>query len=155
MLKKIILSLILFYAILGFVIIPIVAKPQIIDIISKETNARIEIDSVYFNPFAFLFEISGLKLSSQDDKELLSLKSISLNIEAYSLVNSAIHIKSFILEEPKISLVLYKDKKINFTSIVKSSSDSKPKKSSEPATHMPRIIIDKIAIVDGSLNYQD
>jgi len=153
LLRKIFFSFIVLYAILGFFIIPYVAKPKVIEIVAKQTNAKIDIESIYFNPFVFNLKISGLKLSDLDNKELLYLKSIQLDLELYSLINSAIHIKTFILEEPRISLVLDKNKKINFTSVVKPSKEVKKESDSKPK--IPRIIIDRVAIVDGSLNYED
>ena len=154
MFKKIALYLILFYSLVGFVVVPLVLKPQVIDIVAKETNAKISIDSVFFNPYAFYLNISGLKLSSKDDKELVYIKEIHLNLELYSLINSAIHIKNFILEEPRISLVLDKDKKINFASIAKDNG-VEVKEDTNTTTKMPRIILDRIAIILGSMNYTD
>ena len=154
MFKKIILSLILVYTLFGFVALPFILKSQIIDIVSKETNAKIEIDSIFFNPYAFYLNISGLKLSSLDDKELVYIKDIFLNIEVYSLFNSALHLKNFILEEPRISLALDKDKKINFASIAK-TKEAELKEDTNTTTKMPRIILDRIAVVDGSMHYED
>ena len=155
MFKKIILSLILVYTLFGFIALPLILKPQIIDIVSKETNAKIEIDSIFFNPYAFYLNISGLKLSSLENKELISIKDIFLNIEVYSLFNSAIHLKNFILEEPRISLVLDKDKKINFASIAKTKKEVALEEDTNSTTKMPRIILDRIAVVDGSMHYED
>ena len=154
MFKKIILSLIVLYTLIGFVAVPLILKPQVIDIVAKQTNAKIEIDSIFFNPYAFYLNISGLKLSSLDDKELIYIKEIFLNIEVYSLFNSAIHLKNFILEEPRISLVLDKNKQINFASIAKPST-AEVKEDSNSTTEIPRIILDRIAIVDGSMHYED
>ena len=151
-LKKILLYVTLFYSILGFLVIPLVLKPQLIDVVQKQTNAKINIDDVYFNPFTFRLELSEIKLSSLDDKELLFIKRMILNTQVSSLFRGAIHIKDFILEEPRISLVLDKEKKINFTSIIKKS----PQKSdSGTSGDIPRIIVDTIAIVEGNLNYED
>ncbi|MDB2562025.1 DUF748 domain-containing protein [Sulfurimonas sp.] len=154
MFKKIVLSLILFYTLVGFVAVPLILKPQIIDIVAKETNAKIEIDSVFFNPYAFYFNISGLKLSSLDDKELVYIKEIFLNIEVYSLFNSAVHLKNFVLEEPRISLVIDQDKKINFASIAK-PKEVEIQEDTNTTTEIPRIILDRIAVINGSMNYED
>ena len=153
MLKKIFLFLIIIYAILGFFIIPYFAKPQIIEIVNKEINAKLNIDSIYLNPFVFKIELSGVELSSLEGKELLYLKSIMLNVDPSSLIYSSLHIKDFILNEPRISLVLDKNKQINFTSILKPSTEKKEENNA--TTHLPRIIIDTIAIVNGGVNYED
>jgi len=154
LLKKITLFFIILYAIVGFIIVPIIAKPQIIDIFSKQINAKLSIEKIYFNPFSFCLKISNIKLNSLDNKELLSLKSIKLNLEVSSLINKTAHVKSFILNEPRVSLVLNKNKEINFSSIIKESDNKKVVKK-DSVNIIPRIVIDKIAIVNGSLNYDD
>lgn len=154
MFKKITLYIILFYTLFGFIAVPLILKPQIIDIVSKETNAKLEIDSIFFNPFAFYLNVSGLKLSDKNDKELVYIKEIHVNLEVYSLINSAIHVRKFILEEPRISLVLDKDKKINFTQITKNDT-SKIEEDTNATSEMPRIILDSISVIKGSMNYED
>ena len=153
--KKITIYFLIFYALLGFIIIPLVLKPQVIDIVQKETNAKIDIEDIYFNPFTFRLELANTKLTSLDKKELISIKRIILNIQTSSLFYATIHIRDFILEEPSISLVLDKNKKINFASIAKESSDSTKSKEGDSAGYIPRIILDRVAIVDGTLNYED
>ncbi|MDQ7060187.1 MAG: DUF748 domain-containing protein [Sulfurimonas sp.] len=155
MFKKIILYLLVFYTLLGFVVIPLVLKPQVISIVEQETNAKIEIESLYFNPYRFLLTVNGLKVSSLDDKELIHINSVELNAEVFSLFKGAIHIDSFVLENPQISLVLDKDKNINLMSIVKESKPKVEVKTDTQKTEIPRIILDRIAIVQGSLNYED
>ncbi len=154
LIKNIILYFTLLYAIVGFIVLPLVLKPKVIEAASKELNAKLSIDSIYFNPFAFYLKISGLKLSSLENKELIYLESIHLNVEPYSLIHSAIHIDSLVLNKPKISLVLDKDKKINFNSIIKKSPEVQ-KESTQSKTEIPRIILDRIAIVNGSVLYDD
>lgn len=153
MFKKILLSLIVFYTFLGFVAIPLLLKSQAISAIEEQTNAKVDIQTIYFNPFMFRLEIVGLELKSLDDAKLLKLKSIILNLEVHSLLNAAIHVKELILEEPEIHLVLDKNKQINFNSIIK----QKPVDTQElnTITKMPRIILDKIAVINGSLDYED
>jgi len=152
--KKIVLSLIVIYTIFGFIAVPFILKSQVVTIVAKETNAKIEIDSIFFNPYAFYLNITGLTLSSLDDKELVYIKDIFLNIEVYSLFNSAIHLKNFILEEPRVSLVLDKDKKINFASIAK-TKEAEVLEDANSTMKTPRIILDRIAVVNGSMNYED
>nr|WP_275847883.1 DUF748 domain-containing protein [Sulfurimonas sp. SAG-AH-194-I05] len=155
MFKKILLSFFLFYTIVGFVVVPLVLKPQVISLIENETLAKVSIEDIDFNPFIFRLMVYGVKLENLQKEELLSLKSITLNVELLSLVNGAVHISDFTLEEPKISLVLAKDKSINFTSILKPASAEVTTPEAETPMAMPRIILDKIAIIGGSLNYKD
>ncbi|MEA3330562.1 MAG: DUF748 domain-containing protein, partial [Campylobacterota bacterium] len=102
----------------------------------------------------FNLKISGVELNSLKDEHLLTLESISLDVELYSLFKSAIHLKNFILEKPEISLVYNRDKTLNLASIIKSDSQ-KPKDEKTQESKVPRIILDRVAIIEGIINYED
>ncbi|MCK4974780.1 MAG: hypothetical protein KAR81_05970, partial [Sulfurimonas sp.] len=84
MFKKIALSLLALYSLLGFFVLPLIVKSQIIDIVEQKTNAKLLINDVYFNPFIFNLQISGVKLSGCDGEHLVSFKSIQIDLELYS-----------------------------------------------------------------------
>ncbi|MDA3908940.1 MAG: DUF748 domain-containing protein [Sulfurimonas sp.] len=152
--QKIIIYLLSVYAILGFIVLPLVLKSQLVEIVQKETHAKLSLDSVFFNPFIFSLKLHGIKLTDADDIHLVSLKSILINLEPHSLFNATIHIKNIALQEPKISLVYKKDKSINLASIVKTKEEV-VKEESDSEFEMPRILLDSVAIIDGKVNYED
>ena len=152
--QKILFYALLIYALFGFVILPFILKSQIVEIVQKQTNAKLSLESVRFNPFIFQLKISGIELTSLDDKHLVSLKSLLLNVEPYSLANSAVHVKKFILEKPEVSLVYYKNKNLNFSDLVR-KNDSESEVNEPNNISIPRIIIDIFSIEDGSVNYED
>ena len=90
MLKKIMLSLLALYSLLGFFVLPLIVKSQIIDIVEQKTNAKFLINDVYFNPFIFNLQISGVKLSDSDGNYLVSLKLIQIDLELYSLLRNVL-----------------------------------------------------------------
>ena len=153
---KILFYILAIYTILGFLVIPLTLKTQLIDIVPKETNSKLAINKIYFNPYTFVLKISDIELKSLDDKPLVSAKLIGVNLEAYSLLSGAIHVKNFILEQPEISLVYNKDKSINLTSIIKpSEAKTKQKDDNGTTTKPPRIILDSISIENGRIDYED
>lgn len=154
MLKKIIFGFLAFYTLVGFIIIPFIIESQVESIIEEKTTATIKIQDLYFNPYRFLLTIEGLKLHSQDDKELINIKLVEVNIEILSLLRAAIHIGSVKIEEPKISLELDKNKNFNFISILKKNGDI-PAESTQEESGIPRIILDHISIVNGRVKYED
>ena len=154
MLKRILLYLLLFYGFFGFILLPFILKPQVVEIVQKETNSKISVESIYFNPFIFKLELSGVELTSLDAKPLVSFKSLLLDVELYSLLKSAIHIKNLTLDQPKINVVYNKDKSINLLNILKAQEEKvtvEPSESAEP----PRVIVDSFEVVDGFVNYED
>lgn len=152
--QKILLYFLVFYAFVGFIVLPLVLKPQVIEIVEQETNSKININSISFNPFIFKLALSGVELKSLDDKPLVAFKSLQLNVELYSLINSAIHIKELILEEPKLAVVYNKDKTVNLLNILKEKKETAPKNPDEKTT-LPRIIVDRVALVKGFVSYED
>ncbi|MCF6341054.1 MAG: AsmA family protein [Sulfurimonas sp.] len=145
MFKKIILSLLIIYSLIGFIVVPLLLKPQIIAIVAKETNSKLLIDSIYLNPFIFRLQLDGVVLKSLDDKHLASFSSLEIDFEPLSLIKSALHIKNIILSSPKISLVQNKDKTFNLSTILKNTAHTAQDTTKEKVK-IPRIIIDIIKL---------
>jgi uncharacterized protein involved in outer membrane biogenesis len=151
--KKIFFYFLAFYTLFGFVILPLVLRPLVVNAVQEKTNATLEIGSIFFNPFIFKLEISDVKLKSNENKELVSLKEILADVEVYSLFRTALHVKDFVLDEPKISLVYNADKTFNFASLLKENKQTAEDENS--STILPRIIIDNVKISNGFVAYED
>jgi len=152
---KISLYFSLFYTLFGFFIFPKILKPQIIDFINKNTYAKISINNIEFNPFAFILKVNDIDFSDNKGNRLINFKSALLNLEPHSLFSGSLHIKNFILQKPELFLTLYKDKSINLLSIVKTSKINTNKNSSNKKFQLPRIIIDNASISHGIVHYKD
>gem|GEM_PF-608534 len=151
--KKIFFYLVLFYGFLGFIILPLVLKPKLIEILSQEINAKVEIGSIYINPFVFKLELSEVLLKSLQDEELLRFKEFNADFELYSLFRKAIHFSSISLVEPKISLVYNTDKTFNLLNILKEKEEIVEEDKSSVA--IPRIILDTLSVKNGEVKYRD
>jgi hypothetical protein len=130
-------------------------KPELIKIIQSQTNTKVKLQNIYFNPFIFKIKLNNLELLDMQKKHLISFDFLMLDVEPHSLIKSAIHVKTLLLSEPKISVIYTKDKIINLSKIIKETKEEKPKKENSSKFEIPRIIIDRVALVDGSLNYED
>jgi len=149
-LKKGLLYSFIGYSFFGFLIFPWVLKPQLTSLIQTQTYAHLSIDEISFNPFIFRLQLHKLKLSDDNNKTLLSFKNLSVNLDPSSLFYGAVHIKNVSLQEPKVYVTYNKDKSLNLLKILK-ESQSKAQEESTP----PRIIIDKIMLLDGGVHYLD
>ena len=158
MFKKIALSALILYAILGIVVLPLILKPQLIEIVQQETNAKLSIEKLSFNPFFFKLSLEKTQLSSLNDKSLVSFKSLLIDVDVYSLFMGALHVKDIVLERPEISVVYKKDKTFNLLDILKPTKDEHSTDSSADTNKtisMPRVIIDNIQIINGGVAYKD
>lgn len=142
------------YAFLGFIVLPLVVKSQMIAQVAQASDAKISIESIYFNPFSFFVEVLGVELETKEGQKLLSLKSFSLNLQVSSLLASAIHVKEFRLIKPQVSLIYNQDKTLNFDALFKTANEIK-KEDDNTSFHMPRVILDTVTIADGRVNYED
>ena len=155
-LKKYILYILAIYAVVGFIILPLVLKPQIIKIVEEQTNAKLSCEKIYFNPFIFNLSLHGVVLSDLQNNKLISFRKFFIDFELYSIFGGAIHLKSIALDEPKIFVELSKNKEVNLLGIVKSSPDTNTTASQETTkTEIPHIIIDKVKLSDGYISYKD
>ena len=157
MFKKVALSFFLIYTLFGFFVLPLIVKSQLVDIVEKKTNSKLFINDVYFNPFIFNLEISGIELKDCNNEHLVSFKLLGVDVELYSLLRAAVHVNNIIIDEPKISLIYNSDKTFNFSSLLKEQpvqeEDAAKKEDEESA--MPRIIVDLIKVNEGGLDYED
>ncbi len=151
--RNILLFLFVTYTLVGFFATPPMLKSQLKKVVEQELNAKLSIESIYFNPFTFRLIVEEITLRDLEQKHLFSLRSLDLNLEPTSLYKSAFHIKNLLLQRPKISLVYAKDKTINFASILKSKE--KQEQSDTGDGFIPRIILDEISIASGCLDYED
>ena len=152
-LKKIFLYGVILYTILGFILLPLILKPQLTSIVQKQTNALLHIDALSFNPFTCKIALDGVLLQDLKKNTLVSCNSLSLNLEPSSLLYGALHIKDFTLSKPVLHLVYNKNKTLNIFNIVKQNKDAVKEKKSEG--RLPRIIIDSVKLEDGTLEYKD
>jgi len=151
--QKILIFLLVTYSLVGFFATPLILKSQLKSVIEQELNANITIKSIYFNPFSFRLIVDEIMLRDLEQKHLLSFESLDINLEPSSLYKPAIHIKSLLLQRPKVTLVYEKDKTINLASLLKSKEQKQQSNTSQSV--MPRILLDKISIASGCLDYED
>ena len=158
-LKKSLIYAFLTYTILGFIVLPLVLKSQLIKIIEEKSESKVTIESLYFNPFLFKLEMDGVTLSSLKNEPLLSFESLSVNVNPSSLFGGAIHLKELLLKDPKVYILYTHDKKINLLTIIKNEEDTiedvKEEDTQEESSFTPRFIINKIIVSNGTLLYKD
>ncbi len=156
MFKKVALSFLLLYSLFGFFVLPLIVKSQLVGIVEKKTSSKLFINDVYFNPFIFNLEISGIELKDCNNEHLVSFKLLGIDLELYSLLRAAIHVNSITVDEPMITVVYNSDKTFNFSSLLKeqpSKEDDVQPKDEESA--IPRIIVDSIKVNEGGVDYED
>ena len=153
---KFFLYLTVAYAIVGFFILPFILKPQLVQILQKQTKTKASIESVAFNPLLFRLDIQGVTLHDLQKRRLFSFDTLSINLNPTSLLYGALELKKLSLVSPKIYVVYNKDKSINLLNALKVQKSVQPKsEEKDKNSTLPRIIVDTIQLEDGKIYYTD
>ena len=145
------------YLFIGFFLIPFIVKPQLIKILEQTTTAKVKIESLYCNPLIFQVTIDGFSLQNSQKEPLASFETLRINLDPSSLLIGAVALKELTLVKPKINIVLKKDKSVNLLEIIKKQKEEteEAKEGDDIMSSLPRMIIDSLAIQDGSVSYTD
>jgi len=74
------------YTLLGFVFLPWFAEQQMVKILDQRLSLNSQVESIYFNPFSFFFEVEGLAITETDGSDLITLENLHLNFQASQMV---------------------------------------------------------------------
>ncbi len=154
MFRKILLSLVALYTVVGFLVLPLILESQIPKSVASATNSQISIKNISLNPYLFKLKLLGVELKDYENNHLASFDSLYIDIKLLSLLKGAIHIKEIELKNPQISLLYDKDKRFNFENIAKESGDDE-NSTTKTNTELPRVIVDNFTISKGSIKYED
>ena len=156
MLKKTLLSLVVLYLVVGFFVIPYVAKPKIEEALNQNLNAKCFIDSIKFNPLIFKLTLNDLSIKDKKTlKNIISFDKFLLNVDPLDLVLGTIKISNVKLLNPKIFLQIDKEKNINLLAILPKSSAKKEEKKDTDQTKIPHITLDTLEIKGGEFVFED
>ena len=153
--KKIGFYTFILYTLFGFFLLPFILKSQLIALVQKQLNAQLSIEKISFNPYIFKLTIDGVELQTLQDEKLASLGSLLVDIEPHSLFLGALHLQTLRVSQPDISLVLNADKSLNFSSLIKKNGGVEKEKEQSQESSLPRIILDRIEVLEGRVAYKD
>jgi len=75
-------GLLVLYSLIGFLIVPWLVERQLVNTLQQRLQLATQVESIYFNPYSFYFEVRSLQVSEDGSGELLSLGDLHLNFEA-------------------------------------------------------------------------
>jgi len=144
----------LFYALLGFLIIPAVLTNQIPKIARQELNRELRIADIQFNPFSMEVNIKGFELENRDNSSFISFKSLYLNLEVLqSIANLTLTLERITLEQPYALIKRDKQGDFNFTDLLNQEAPDQAEKTDDNAIFP--LNITQIAITEGKLRWED
>ncbi|MDN3237816.1 DUF748 domain-containing protein [Pseudomonas sp. WAC2] len=152
----IVLSLLLLYCLLGFLILPRVALHVANQQLTRYTTQPAQIDEITFNPFTFEVELKGFRIGSPEHP-VLAAKRLYADLELNSLWRMEAHLARLELEEPVVDVRLEKDGTLNLTELFKTPENSDPQdKPTANSTEQPfPLTIDALVLQKAQVHYRD
>lgn len=127
-------SVLVIYAIIGFIAIPKISKPQVEKIINENINQTASIGKIEFNPFLLKFAAFDIKVQD-NNTTTFSLDKIALDFSLLtSLDERHIDFKNLELLNPYINIIEYKDGTFNLQKILKETKEEEKKQEEEKSS---------------------
>jgi Domain of Unknown Function (DUF748) len=141
-----ILGSLLFYMVLGFLILPPIVRVVAVRQLSRELDREVSIRKVKLNPFAFSAIVRGLLIKDKDGQPFVSWDEVYVNFQISSFFGKAWVFKEISTTKPFVRAQMNKDYTFNFSDLIAKFSANTPgvapKKSSKPLLlHIGRLHI--------------
>jgi hypothetical protein len=126
-------GLLLFYAVVGFLILPPIVRRVAVKQISRQLDREVSIESVKINPFVLSTTIRGLLIKDKDGEPFISWDEVYVNFQLSSFLGHAWVFKEISTSRPFVRVQMNKDYTFNFSDIItKFSTNAAPASSSQP-----------------------
>lgn len=146
---KILLSIFVLYSLLGFFLIPYIAKDQIVKNLDNLLIYKSDLKKVFFNPYTLSIKLEEFSISNKDER-LIGFDELEIDFALLkSIHESHISFKTINLVKPYVNIVQDENGDINLASILKPQEDKK-EDASKSNSPIPSFKISKTQIIDGN-----
>ncbi|MFA5984648.1 MAG: DUF748 domain-containing protein [Methylococcaceae bacterium] len=143
--------LVFLYGVVGFYVLPKLIKIKLPELILKETGRNASLEQMHFNPFTLQASLKGFQINTQDDQQFIGFEAFSVQVNALqSISNASLVIDQVLLEKFSAQIVKNKDGKLNFSELIKPSTEPE-----QPERGLFPILVKKLSIKDGKINWLD
>lgn len=145
-------ALLLAWTLAGFFWVPQLAHTGITNYVQRDLGRHVALGDIAFNPYTLTMEIRDFALAEADDTPIASFSLLRVNAEFIAtLLHRAWTLKELRLEQPRVAVRLDASGSLNLARLVP------PKQPDAPAAKpgVPALRIGRLAIVDGSIDYDD
>ncbi len=139
-------SLLVFYAVIGFLILPPIVRHVGVKQLSQQLDRAVSIQKIKINPFALSATVDGLLIKDRDGKPFVSWDEVYVNLQLSSFFGKAWVFKEISTTRPFVRAQMNWDYTFNFSDLITKFSandtNARPAKPSSPLVlHIGRLHI--------------
>ncbi|MBL0392808.1 DUF748 domain-containing protein [Ramlibacter monticola] len=141
-----------FYAALGFWAVPALVPALAARHAQQELGRELSFGDLRFNPFTLRLEASDVRLRDRDGSDLLAVGQLVAEAQWRSVTRGAWSFAELSLARPALWPRIAPDGDFNFVRLAADLRGNSPPKPDGPP---PRLIVEKIAVEDGRVDFDD
>ncbi|RJP65277.1 MAG: DUF748 domain-containing protein [Candidatus Abyssobacteria bacterium SURF_17] len=149
----VIVALVVLYAVLGFLIAPLLLKSVLISNIKESLKRDAHLERLRLNPFALSLTAEGFKVYDLDGEQLTGFRELYINFQLSSLVRRAYTFDEVRLVSPNTRVKVLPDGTLNFSDLLGPADQPEPP--SEEKGGLPQVLIYRLAVEEGRLSFLD
>ena len=152
-------GLIALFAIVGFFVVPPVAKHYLVKGLSEKLHRQVTIDEIKVNPFAMTAQVKGFTIKERGSSEVfVSFGELFLNLQAESIYRRAPILREIRLANPYVHIVRNNDgTTYNFSDLLQefTAAPAAATKETKEAQPGPHFSLNNIQLVNGRVEFDD
>lgn len=148
---KVLAGLILFYFLFAWLAVNPLAKWLVPMLADSQLASQARVAKVSFDPLSFTATIEQLSLNEKNGAPLASFDRLIVDVEASGLFDWAWKFKQIEFTAPRVNVHLSKQGRFNWADLIAKLNENP----SPPSPDLPRVIVDKLIIQQGHLDYVD
>jgi hypothetical protein len=150
-----IVGLLLFYAILGFFILPPIIRAVAVKQLSRQLDREVSIEKVKINPFVLSTTVRGLLIKDKDGQPFISWDEVYVNFQLSSFLGHAWVFKEISVTKPYARMQINKDYTLNFSDLVAKFSTNAPSAAPTKPAKPLALRVGRLQITGASASFSD
>jgi len=149
------LGLLLFYTILGFLILPPIIRAVAVKQLSKQLDREVSIQKIKINPFALSTTVHGLLIKDKDGQPFVSWDEVYVNLQLSSFFGHAWIFKEISVTKPYARVQINQDYTLNFSDLVTKFSTNAPATAPATPSQPLALRVGRLQITGASASFSD
>lgn len=152
----VITGIVAFYTILGFGVVPLAIEKVVMPRLNERLSGPASLTLARCNPFTFFLELRGAELRDDTGQPAAAFERLAVNFDPFdSLYEGGWRFSEVTVEKPIVRGRLSAERSLNFLRLWKPAPPDPNAKPAEPIKHLPRVVVEKLAIDDGTASFRD
>ena len=150
------LTAIVVYGLVGFFLVPVIAKKVIVDTARERTGREVTVEEVRCNPFTLSLTIRGFSMPDRPGSTLVAFDELYANAQVSSLFRWAATLKELRVENPYLGLRRFADGGLNVLELMNDvEARTPPDQDPEDEGGLPRTVLLHILVSGSTIDLED